>query len=123
MKIRVYYEDVDINGIVYHTNYMKYCERARSEMFFSNGIKPFGDDFFFVVKSLQSDFVSGAKLGDELEVETCTNKRRKTSVELQQNIYLDKKLIFAMSIILVYMQDNKIAKIPSDFADVFATQI
>ncbi|MEN8727803.1 MAG: acyl-CoA thioesterase, partial [Sulfurovum sp.] len=40
MKIRVYYEDTDAGGIVYHTNYIKYCERARSEIFFQRGKKP-----------------------------------------------------------------------------------
>ena len=40
MKIRVYYEDTDAGGIVYHTNYIKFCERARSEVFFQRGIIP-----------------------------------------------------------------------------------
>jgi len=40
MKIRVYYEDTDAGGIVYHANYIKYCERARSEHFFARGVMP-----------------------------------------------------------------------------------
>ena len=40
MKIRVYYEDTDAGGIVYHTNYIKYCERARSEIFFKQNMMP-----------------------------------------------------------------------------------
>ena len=39
MIIRVYYEDTDSNGIVYHANYIKYCDRARSEEFFKKNYK------------------------------------------------------------------------------------
>ena len=35
MKIRIYYEDTDAGGVVYHSNYLKFCERARSEIFFA----------------------------------------------------------------------------------------
>ena len=38
MKIRVYYEDTDAGGVVYHSNYLKFCERARSEIFFAKNI-------------------------------------------------------------------------------------
>ncbi|MDY3200170.1 MAG: acyl-CoA thioesterase, partial [Arcobacter sp.] len=37
MKVRIYYEDTDAAGIVYHANFIKYCERARSEIFFRQG--------------------------------------------------------------------------------------
>jgi len=54
MKIRVYYEDTDSGGVVYHTQYLAFCERARSEIFFQNGI-----DFSesgFVVRDLEATF-------------------------------------------------------------------
>ncbi|MFW6307555.1 MAG: acyl-CoA thioesterase, partial [Campylobacterales bacterium] len=40
MKVRVYYEDTDIGGVVYHANYLKFCERARSQLFFEKNIIP-----------------------------------------------------------------------------------
>ena len=57
MKIRVYYEDTDAGGVVYHTNYIKYCERARSELFFERGLSPqVSPTEFFVVKNINCDF-------------------------------------------------------------------
>jgi len=51
LKTKVYYEDTDAGGVVYHTNYLKYCERARSELFFSRGLMPFdGENSGFVVE-------------------------------------------------------------------------
>ena len=59
MKIRVYYEDTDAGGIVYHTNYIKYCERARSEIFFEQGMKPtLGDKSGFVVRDIKACFLA-----------------------------------------------------------------
>ena len=53
MKIRVYYEDTDAGGIVYHANYIKYCERARSELFFEKNMIPTeGDRSSFVVRRI-----------------------------------------------------------------------
>ena len=50
MKIRVYYEDTDAGGIVYHSIYLNYCERARSELYFKQGLIPHSQDDFFDVK-------------------------------------------------------------------------
>jgi acyl-CoA thioester hydrolase len=69
MKIRVYYEDTDAGAIVYHTNYIKYCERARSEIFFKKNIMPtLSETSGFVVRDLKASFLATASLGDMLEV-------------------------------------------------------
>ncbi|EDP6863688.1 acyl-CoA thioesterase, partial [Campylobacter upsaliensis] len=41
MKMRIYYEDTDAGGVVYHSNYLKFCERARSELFFKKNVDIF----------------------------------------------------------------------------------
>ena len=86
MNIRVYYEDTDLGGIVYHANYIKFCERARSEIFFKNKIVPIDNkQNGFVVRNLKADFLATSTLGDLLSVVTslimlkrhhwCCNKR------------------------------------------------
>jgi acyl-CoA thioester hydrolase len=47
MKTGVYYKYTDLGGVVYHTNYIKYCERARSEVFFQNNMLPHVNYSFF----------------------------------------------------------------------------
>ena len=77
MKIRIYYEDTDAGGIVYHANYIKYCERARSEMFFGSDVKPFSKDGHFVVSEIRAKFKKPAVLGDLLEVKTSVASLKK----------------------------------------------
>ncbi len=87
--VRVYYEDTDCGGIVYHTNYIKYCERARSEIFFSAGILPNTERVGLVVRKLNADFLDSAKLGDLLKVKTRIVKLGGSSLTLNQEIFLD----------------------------------
>ncbi|MFT7005132.1 MAG: acyl-CoA thioester hydrolase, partial [Sulfurimonas sp.] len=70
MKIRVYYEDTDAGGVVYHSNYINYCERARSNSFFEKGLSPILKTGHFVARKLEADFFVSAKLGDLLEIKT-----------------------------------------------------
>ncbi len=122
MKIRVYYEDTDAGGIVYHTNYIKYCERARSEIFFQNGMVPgAGVASGFVVRRLVADFHGSAKLGDLLTVKTTLLRLKHTSCTLLQKIYKEKEKLFEAEVLLVYMENGKIARIPKQFLLLFET--
>ena len=103
MKIRVYYEDTDTGGIVYHSNYLNYCERARSDCFFKLGITPELENGHFVARKLVADYFSGAKLGDELEVKTELLEMKAASFKLLQTIYKEEKKIFELQITLAYI--------------------
>ena len=70
MQIKIYYEDTDTGGVVYHSNYLNFCERARSEAFFKKGMTPVLDDGHFVARKVEADYFIPAKLGDTLHVET-----------------------------------------------------
>lgn len=85
--VRIYYEDTDCGGIVYHTNYIKYCERARSEIFFSKGAMPNTQSIGLVVRKLNAEFLDSAKLGDLLVVKTKILKLGGSSLTLLQEIY------------------------------------
>ncbi|ODP96573.1 tol-pal system-associated acyl-CoA thioesterase [Salinivibrio sp. SS2] len=71
--IRIYYEDTDAGGVVYHANYLKYFERARTELLREAGVNQhtlFDDNIAFVVRHMDIDFRRGARLDDALEVVT-----------------------------------------------------
>jgi len=102
MQIRVYYEDTDAGGIVYHSNYLNFCERARSDLFFKKGLSPVLEHGHFVAKKIEADYISSAKLGDELYVKTELIGMRAASFELLQTIFRDDKKIFELKILLVY---------------------
>jgi len=103
VQIRVYYEDTDTGGVVYHSNYINFCERARSEVFFKMGLSPALEDGHFVAKKIVADYKSSARLGDLLEVKTKLLEMKGASFTLEQVIYKDDKKIFEMKIVLVYV--------------------
>ncbi|RDU52073.1 4-hydroxybenzoyl-CoA thioesterase [Helicobacter sp. MIT 00-7814] len=129
MRIRVYFEDTDCGQIVYHTNYIKYCERARSELFFSQNSLPFEGNCGFVLSSLNAKFVAPARLGDLLEVRSKVLKMRQSSLLIEQQIYRihsaidgssEEILIFSMEALLAFVDTalQKPLKIPPRFLEV-----
>jgi len=121
MKIRIYYEDTDAGGIVYHANYLKYCERARSELFFEQGRMPFGEDRSgFVVRRIEADFLGMAMLGDLLEVHTESLGQTRSSVRLHQWITREEETIYSMEILLVYLVDARPRRIPAELLSVLS---
>ncbi|MBZ7985887.1 YbgC/FadM family acyl-CoA thioesterase [Campylobacter sp. Cr9] len=117
MQIRVYYEDTDCMGIVYHTNYLKYCERARSEWFFANEGKNFLENNPFALREIKAIYKAPAKLGDILEVKNIPMGFDKYCLELKQVIYKDDKAIFEAIVKLVHVKDGKLAPIGKDLQD------
>lgn len=125
MQIRIYYEDTDCGGIVYHTNYLKYCERARSELFFARGAMPNTNRIGLVVRYIECDFLDSARLGDLLIIDTKIIKLGKSSIILEQNIKLKNKIIFTATIKLacVDMINKKIEKIPNEILEILKGNI
>lgn len=115
-SIRVYYEDTDCGGIVYHTNYLKYCERARSEAFFGAGALPNTARIGLVVRSVRAEFLDSARLGDLLIVQSEILKLGRSSVVLSQKIFLHEKVVFTCEVKLacVELARKKIVTIPSE---------
>ncbi len=122
MKIRVYYEDTDAGGIVYHTNYIKYCERARSEMFFERDMLPSQSDRSgFVVRNINASFLATSKLGDLLNVTSEILTLKRSSLTLLQEVWKEDVKVFSMEVILVYVDKGKPTRIPKLFSEVFET--
>ena len=122
MNIRVYYEDTDAGGIVYHTNYIKYCERARSEVFFQHEKIPNdGEKSGFVVRNINADFLGSAVLGDMLKVTTKLLKQKSASLVLLQSVLKEEKVIFKMEITLVFVRNGRPKAIPENLLDILGT--
>ena len=112
MKIRVYYEDTDTGGVVYHSNYLNFCERARSETFFKKGMTPVLESGHFVARRVIADYFFSAKLGDMLEIKSELLEMKAASFLLRQTIYKEDKKLFELEITLVYISfDSRPQKI------------
>ena len=88
LQVRVYYEDVDIGGVVYYANYLRYFERARSEWLRSQGVNQDRlaavEGIGFVVARAEIDFRIGARLDDLLDVSVKVIEKKKTYFWLEQ---------------------------------------
>ena len=124
MNIKVYYEDTDCGGVVYHSNYLNFCERARSELFFKKGLSPHQKDEFFVVKSLEADYIASAVFGDDLNIKTELLQKKSASLLLLQEIYRenDNKLLFKMQVKVAYLKNARPSKIPLYMFEVFENE-
>ncbi|MCL2590551.1 MAG: tol-pal system-associated acyl-CoA thioesterase [Betaproteobacteria bacterium] len=100
--VRIYYEDTDAGGVVYYANYLRFCERARSEWLRALG---FGQQQLlaaggplFVVRSVQADYLSPARLDDNLTVVSTIHDLRNVSVLFLQRIFREGKLLFTAEV-------------------------
>ncbi len=88
--LRVYYEDTDAGGVVYYANYLKFAERARTEMLRDLGVDPPAlaafDGVAFAVSRLEADYLAPARLDDELTVRTRIVKMSAATLEAEQII-------------------------------------
>lgn len=88
--IRVYYEDTDAGGVVYHANYVCFFERARTEYLRQGGFsqqKLFEQSLAFVVKNLTIDYKSPARLDDLLNVETKVIELKRATIVFSQKLW------------------------------------
>jgi len=112
VKIRVYYEDTDTGGVVYYSNYLNFCERARSDAFFQKNMLPVLDNGHFVARKITADFYISAKLGDLLEIKSELLEMKAASFLLKQTIFKEDIKIFELDILLVYINfEGKVQKL------------
>ena len=120
--IRVYYEDTDAGGIVYHANYLKFAERARTEMLRFSGREQFrmmaDEGIGFAVRQCNVDYFRPAQLDDILEVRTTIREVAGASLRLQQDIYRDDDLLTSLQVRLAVMnRQGRPVRLPEDIRD------
>ncbi|MFB9995555.1 tol-pal system-associated acyl-CoA thioesterase [Providencia rustigianii] len=106
--VRVYYEDTDAGGVVYHARYLAFFERARTEMLRNKGINQqslLAENLGFVVKNMTIDFIKGARLDDLLEVETEIVEIKRASLKFQQRLVDSQGNLFCGATALIACVD------------------
>jgi acyl-CoA thioester hydrolase len=126
--IRVYWEDTDAGGIVYHSNYLNFAERARTEFVRTLGIEQSalaagGKGFAFAVSRAEIDFRAPARLDDRLEVESTLREVGGASLETMQCIKRldDGALLVRLNIRLAFiaLEGGRPARMPEDIRRAF----
>ena len=116
---KIYYEDTDSGGVVYYANYLKFIERARTEMINELGftlttlLKDY--DRLFLVKKIECDYIESCKLEDRLNVQSRVLLLKNASFELEQNILKQNNFIFRSKILMVCVNSQGApSKIPNE---------
>jgi len=104
--VTVYYEDTDMAGIVYYANYLRYIERARSEIVEEMGVDQRAmraEDIVFVVSRVEADYLGSARLGDRLIVETTHEAQGRVRWLFRQEVKRGDEVIFRAVVTAVCM--------------------
>ncbi len=117
--IRVYYEDTDAGGLVFHANYLKFLERARTEMLRSRGFEQdrliAEENLIFVIRSLSIDYLKPARFNEQIDVGSKIIENTKTSLIFEQSITRQEDVLCNAKIRVVCLnaQSMKPKVIPS----------
>jgi acyl-CoA thioester hydrolase len=121
MSVRVYYEDTDFSGIVYHANYLRFMERGRT-----NYLRLIGADhralfsqaeqeapgFAFVVRAMTIDFLKPARMDDVLEIATTPEEIKGASITLLQKVTRGEDLLVEAHVRVAFVSGGRARPIP-----------
>ena len=122
-NVRVYYEDTDVGGIVYYANYLKFFERARTEMIydlFGLNHKRLKTDYnvIFLVRSCNIKYFKSAEFEDDLNIQTKIIKKSSVRLNLLQEVKRKEEILVSAEIELaVVNQAGEVNKLPANFFD------
>ena len=126
LPIRIYYEDTDLSGIVYHANYLRYMERGRSEFFRSVGIVKLAQlegptPTAWTLRRIELDYLKPARLDDVIEVHTRATALTGARLSAEQDIFCkDVQLTRGRVEACIITLDGRPRRIPPDMRDKLA---
>ena len=117
ISIRVYYEDTDFSGVVYHASYLRFMERGRTELIRALGIEQrelFDGDaaLGFAVRRMLIDFVKPAVMDDLLTIETKPTLARGATMELDQRVLRGEEVLITAQVKVACVGGGKARRIP-----------
>lgn len=121
LAIRVYYEDTDFSGLVYHASYLRFIERARTELLRSVGLHQralldgeAGAPVFFVVRAMEIDFRRPATMDDLLTIETQVADIGAAAITLDQRVMRDGDLLVEAKVKVACVENGRAKRLPAE---------
>ena len=132
LQVRVYYEDTDFSGIVYHANYLRFMERGRT-----NHLRLMGADqhalfeaaqaespgFAFVVRSMEIDFLRPARMDDLLDVVTWPVAVKGASIILAQEVRRGGDVLVKAQVRVACISEGRAQPIPKELRSLFKADL
>ena len=118
-EVRVYYEDTDFSGVVYHASYLRFMERGRTELLRSLGLSQgeimagrAGEVFGFAVRAMNVEFLKPARMDDLLTIETSARAIGGASMELDQRVLRGEEVLITAEVRIACVANGRPARIP-----------
>ena len=120
LPVRVYYEDTDFSGVVYHASYLRFLERGRTELLRERGVHQaavfsgaLGPPFGFAVRRMNIDFLRPARMDDLLTIETTPESVGGASIALVQRILREDETLLTATVQVACVSDGRPARLPA----------
>jgi len=132
MQVRVYYEDTDFSGIVYHANYLRFMERGRTNHLRLMGAEQHAlfaeaeietPSFAFVVRSMTLDFLKPARMDDVLDVVTWPLQVKGASIVLAQEVRRGRDVLVKAEVRVAFIGEGRAQPIPRSIRTLMKTDL
>lgn len=130
LPVRIYYEDTDFSGLVYHGSYVRFFERGRTELLRASGLHhaalasgSHGQPIVFAVRDMTIRFVKPARIDDLLEVRTRLGEARGARLVLEQEIWCGGALLVSAQVVVaVILPSGRPVRLPPELASKLPVQ-
>lgn len=117
LPLRVYYEDTDFSGFVYHASYLRFMERGRTELLRGlagdqSDLHREADGLVFVVRKMSLDYLKPARMDDLLTVLTRTRELRGASMHLDQEVRRGEEVLVRAEVVVACVRDGRAVRLP-----------
>lgn len=117
LPLRVYYEDTDFSGFVYHASYLRFMERGRTELLRGlageqSDLHADGTGLVFVVRKMTLDFLKPARMDDLIEVHTRSSELRGASMHLAQEVRRGEDVLVRAEVVVACVRNGRAIRLP-----------
>jgi acyl-CoA thioester hydrolase len=117
LPLRVYYEDTDFSGFVYHASYLRFMERGRTELLRGlagdqSDLHREADGLVFVVRRMSLDYLKPARMDDALTVLTATRELRGASMHLDQEVRRGDETLVRAEVVVACVREGRAVRLP-----------
>ncbi|KQT80582.1 tol-pal system-associated acyl-CoA thioesterase [Methylobacterium sp. Leaf466] len=126
LSVRVYYEDTDFSGFVYHANYLRYMERGRTELLRALAMEQADlqreADLVFVVRRMGLDFLKPARMDDVLDVVTMPGELRGASMPMTQEVRRGGEVLVRAEVVVAAVRNGRAVRLPDALRQALSRQ-
>lgn len=117
LPVRIYYEDTDFSGFVYHASYLRFMERGRTELLRGlagdqSEMHADGTGLVFVVRKMSLDFLKPARMDDWIDVLTWSSELRGASMHLAQEVRRGEDTLVRAEVVVACVRNGRAIRLP-----------